>query len=281
KFIGAHVSIAGGLYKAVHNAVQIGAKAFAMFLRSQRQWNSKPLDDKTAELFIEACKSEGFAPSTILPHGIYLMNLGSPDDETLTKSRAVLVEELQRCEKLGLTLYNFHPGSTCGKITVQDCIERIGESINKAHAQTKKVVTVIENMSCQGHTIGGKFEELSDIIDLVRDKSRVGVCIDTCHAFAAGHDISTDKGYEEVMDNFDKIVGLKYLKAIHLNDSKGKLGCHLDRHENIGQGSLGKATFHRIMVDPRLNGIPMILETPCEADNTYMREIKMLYSMTE
>lgn len=281
KLVGAHVSISGGIQNAVSEALKIGAKAFGLFLRSQRQWKSKPLEDKTAELFKQACERGGFSARAILPHGIYLMNCGSPEEETLAKSRETLVEELKRCEKLDLTLYNFHPGSTCGKITVEECIDRIAESINGAHLQTNHVVTVLENMSCQGNTVGGKFEELREIIDRVKDKSRVGVCIDTCHAFAAGYDISSDGGFDKMMQEFDSVIGLKYLRAVHLNDSKGELGCHLDRHENIGKGKIGINAFRRLMVDPRFNGIPMILETPCEAENTYQKEVKLLYSFLD
>lgn len=279
KLVGAHVSIAGGLHNAVAEALAIGAKAFGLFLRSQRQWNSKPLEDKAADLFKEACAKANFSPHSILPHGIYLMNCGSPDEETLSKSRSTLVDELQRCEKLGLCLYNFHPGSTCGKITVEESIDRIAESINLAHKETKYVVTVLENMSCQGNTIGGKFEELRDIIDRVQDQSRVGVCLDTCHAFAAGYDIASEKGFSQMMEEFDSVIGLKYLRGVHLNDSKGEIGCHLDRHENIGKGKIGVEAFQRLMRDPRFNGVPMILETPCTSEDTYKKEIKKLYAM--
>lgn len=279
KLVGAHVSIGGGLHNAVAEALAIGAKAFGLFLRSQRQWKSKPLEDKAAQLFKEACAKANFSPHSILPHGIYLMNCGSPDEETLSKSRSTLVDELQRCEKLGLCLYNFHPGSTCGKITVEESIDKIAESINLAHKETKFVVTVLENMSCQGNTIGGKFEELRDIIDRVQDKSRVAVCLDTCHAFAAGYDIASEKGLSKTMDEFDAIIGLKYLRAVHLNDSKGEIGCHLDRHENIGKGKIGVEAFRRLMRVPRFNGIPMILETPCASEDTYKKEIKQLYTM--
>jgi len=281
KLVGAHDSISGGIQNAVSEALKIGAKAFGLFLRSQRQWKSKPLEDKAAELFKQACERGGFSARAILPHGIYLMNCGSPEEETLAKSRETLVEELKRCEKLGLALYNFHPGSTCGKITVEECIDRIAQSINEAHLQTNHVVTVLENMSCQGNTVGGKFEELREIIDRVEDKSRVGVCIDTCHAFAAGYDISSDGGFDKMMQEFESVIGLKYLRAVHLNDSKGELGCHLDRHENIGKGKIGINAFRRLMMDPRFNGIPMILETPCEAENTYQKEVKLLYSFRD
>ncbi|ELU06113.1 hypothetical protein CAPTEDRAFT_212711 [Capitella teleta] len=277
KFVGAHTSIAGGLYKAVLDATQLGAKAFGMFLKSQRQWKAKELDDNTAELFKKTLKDYGFSPGMVLPHGSYLLNCGSPNEDTLRKSRETLVDELRRCEKLGLPLYNFHPGSTCGKIATQKSVELIAESINEAHRNTKFVITVIENMSCQGNTLGGKFEELRDIIELVEDKSRVGVCIDTCHAFAAGYDLALQSGFDKMMDDLKNIIGLKYLKAVHLNDSKGKVGCHLDRHENIGKGQIGVEGFRRLMRHQVFNNIPMILETP--PGFSYEKEIQKLYSL--
>ncbi|XP_060076687.1 probable endonuclease 4 [Ylistrum balloti] len=279
KRVGAHVSIAGGLYNAVDAAVFHGAKAFGLFLKSQRQWNSKPLLDKDAEKFRNAYQEAGFSPGDILPHGSYLMNCGSSNPETLQKSRDTLVDELQRCEKLGLTLYNFHPGSSCGNITTDQSLALIAESINMAHTKTKFVITVIENMSCQGSTVGGKFQELREIIDKVKNKARIGVCLDTCHAFAAGHDLSSQSGFEKMMAEFGTVVGFQYLKAMHLNDSKGTVGCHLDRHENIGRGHIGIEGFRRVMCDPRFNNMPMILETPPASDDIYTKEIKLLHSI--
>lgn len=279
KFVGGHVSIAGGLYKAVLEAEDMGSRAFGLFLRSQRQWATKPLADKDAQKFRDTCVEYGYHPDMILPHGSYLMNCGSPEEENLQKSRNLLVEELQRCQKLGLTRFNFHPGSTCGKISVEECLDRIGDSINQALDKTEGVTVVIENMCCQGNTVGGKFEELKEIIDRVQDKTRIGVCLDTCHMFAAGYDISTEKGFSSMMEEFERVVGFRYLKAIHLNDSKGKVGNNLDRHENIGKGHIGTEGFRRIMNDSRLNNIPMILETPCPDDDTYEKEVKILYSL--
>ncbi|KAK3610704.1 hypothetical protein CHS0354_028094 [Potamilus streckersoni] len=279
KFVGAHVSMAGGIYNAIYNAANMGAKSFALFLKSSRSWQSKPLDDDDALKFREACKEHGYSSHLILPHGSYLMNCGSPHSETLEKSRDALIDELQRCEKLGLMLYNFHPGSTCGKGTVEDCLDRIAESINIAHSQTKYVITVIENMSCQGSTVGGKFTELAGIIARVKDKSRIGVCLDTCHAYAAGYDLSTEAGYKQMIAEFDRIIGFQYLKALHLNDSAGKLGSHLDRHENIGKGNIGKEGFRRVMNEPHFDNIPMILETPYTSDEIYSSEINLLESL--
>ncbi|XP_065175660.1 probable endonuclease 4 [Sycon ciliatum] len=276
KFVGAQTSIAGGIQNAVTQAVEMGATAFALFLRSQRTWKCKPLEETSADLFKEACAEHGFSPKHILPHGSYLLNLGSPDAETLRKSREGFLDEMQRCEKLGLCLYNFHPGSSCGKTTAEECCQTVAESINGVLSQTSGVTAVIENMAGQGNTVGGRFEEIRDIIAGVEDKSRVGVCIDTCHAFAAGFDIRKKEGFDKVLNDFDQIVGLKYLKGMHLNDSKGELGCHLDRHENIGKGKIGIGAFQFIMNDPRLNDIPLILETPMGVSDA--DEVKLLFS---
>ncbi|KAG8556573.1 hypothetical protein GDO81_018119 [Engystomops pustulosus] len=262
KFVGAHVSIQGGLWNAALEAKRIGAKAFGLFLRSQRSWNSKPLDEEVAEKFRRTCDDLGFGSRYILPHSPYLMNLGSPKPDVFQKSRAMLVEELNRCQKLGLTLYNIHPGSHIGEMPISKCLELIADGINCAHSQVPAVTVVLENMSCQGSTVGGRFEELRGIIDHINDKSRIGVCLDTCHAFAAGHNLSEKTGLQNMLDEFDKIVGLSYLKALHLNDSKGEVGCRLDRHENIGRGYIGVEGFRKVMNEPRFNEIPMILETP-------------------
>ncbi|BFZ03398.1 hypothetical protein BsWGS_06437 [Bradybaena similaris] len=276
KFVGAHCSIAGGISNAVFEAVSIGARAFALFVRNGRTWKLNPLNVAEAEKFKKACEEHGFLPRHILPHGSYLLNCGSSDVDILQKSRNTLVHELQICEMLGLEMYNFHPGSACGKGTVDECLMTVAESINLAHEKTKSVKTVIENMCCQGKTVGGKFVELKAIIDNVKDKSRVGVCLDTCHAFAAGFDLSSEEGFNKFLDSFDQIVGLHYLCAMHLNDSKGELGCHLDRHENIGKGHIGLEGFRCLMNDPRLDNIPMVLETPVGA---YTKEIKILYDL--
>ncbi|MGH0164802.1 UNVERIFIED_CONTAM: hypothetical protein FKN15_071945 [Acipenser sinensis] len=398
KLIGAHRSIAGGLWNAVQGSVTIGGCVFGMFLGSQRSWKSRPLDENAVDRFRQACSQHGFTPDRILPHGSYLLNCGSPKPgeyqpsppggdrqdiaeqyhlappggdryrkdvyeksramlidglkrceqlgltmfnfhpgstlhditveecldriadsinhahqhttgvmtvienmscqgntvggkfselrgiidrvkdksrigvcldtchafaaDVYEKSRAMLIDGLKRCEQLGLTMFNFHPGSTLHDITVEECLDRIADSINHAHQHTTGVMTVIENMSCQGNTVGGKFSELRGIIDRVKDKSRIGVCLDTCHAFAAGYDLSAVGGVKKMLDEFDWTVGLQYLKAVHLNDSKGKLGCHLDRHENIGEGEIGLEGFRQIMNEPRLDNMPMILETP-------------------
>lgn len=276
KYVGAHCSIAGGVSNAVTEAAAMGAKAFGLFVRNGRTWKLNHLNQEEAEKFKALCKEYNYPPHLILPHGSYLLNCGSSNPEVLQKSRDTLVHELKMCESLGLTLYNFHPGSACGSGSVDKCIQTIADSINLAHKQTKTVKTVIENMSCQGSTVGGKLEELRAIIDRVEDKSRIGVCLDTCHAFAAGFDIATEAGYKQLMNDFDAAVGFGYLSGLHLNDSKGDVGCHLDRHENIGKGKIGLAGFRRIMNDPRLANLPMILETPL---NDYAAEIQTLYSL--
>ncbi|KAF5906310.1 putative endonuclease 4, partial [Clarias magur] len=261
KYIGGHVSIAGGIWKAVEASVEMGGHSFGLFLGSQRMWKRPALDRTAAEKFQQACVNHGFDPAHILPHGSYLMNCGSPKKDVFNKSQALLVDELRRCNILGLTQFNFHPGAFVNS-SKEQCIERIARAINHAHQKVPSVCTVLENMSGQGSTVGGDFNELKSIIDLVRDKTRVGVCLDTCHAFAAGYDISSKGGVKSVLDEFDRVVGLRYLRAVHLNDSKGKLGCRLDRHEDIGRGKIGISAFRSIVNEPRLDNIPFILETP-------------------
>ncbi|XP_062859866.1 probable endonuclease 4 [Trichomycterus rosablanca] len=280
KYIGAHVSIAGGIWKAVEASVYMKGHSFAMFLGSQRSWQRPALDKTAAVKFQEACAQHGFEPTHILPHGSYLMNCGSPKEDVFGKSQAMLVDELSRCSALGLTHFNFHPGASMGS-SKEECIERIAQAINHAHQQVPAVCTVLENMSGQGSTVGGQFPELKSIIDHVRDKTRVGVCLDTCHAFAAGYDISSEGGVKSVLEEFDQVVGLQYLKAFHLNDSKGKLGCHLDRHEDIGHGHIGISAFRNIVNEPQLDNIPLILETPGRPGFEYPEQIELLYSLCE
>lgn len=278
-YIGAHVGIQGGIWKAVDSCTEMGGKCFALFLGSQRSWKRPPLDLKAAEKFREQRSLQGFDPVHIVPHGSYLMNCGSPKEDVFEKSQALLVDELSRCSILGLHLYNFHPGSSLGSITTEQCMGKIADAINHAHRQTPAVVTVLENMCGQGSTLGGKFSELKGIIDKVRDQTRVGVCLDTCHAFAAGYDLASKGGVKAMLDELDQEVGLEYLKAVHLNDSKGKLGCNLDRHEDIGKGHIGISAFGDIVNEPRLDNIPMILETPGRPGFEYAEQIELLYSL--
>ena len=261
KYIGAHVSASGGVDNAPINAYQIGATAFALFTKNQRQWHAKPLEPAMIDSFKKRCEKYGFTSKQILPHDSYLINLGHPDAEQLEKSRTAFLDEMQRCEQLGLTLLNFHPGSHLKQISVDECLKRIAESINMTLDKTKDVVAVIENTAGQGSNLGYKFEHLAQIIDQVDDKSRVGVCIDTCHAFAAGYDLRTEKACQETFAEFEKIVGFKYLRGMHLNDAKSELASHVDRHDSLGEGNIGKTAFRYIMQDPRIDEIPLILET--------------------
>lgn len=262
KYIGAHVSATGGVENAPENARAIGATGFALFTKNQQQWKAAPLTEKSITLFKERCLEYGYPPQSILPHDSYLINLGSPRPDGLEKSRQAFIHEMERCSQLGLTLLNFHPGATLNMITEEECLETVAESINIALSRTEGVTAVIENTAGQGSNIGYRFEHLARIIEMVDDKTRVGVCIDTCHALAAGYDITTDEGYEKCFSDFDNIVGFGYLRGMHLNDSKKGVGSRVDRHETIGQGSIGTLPFSRIMNDPRIDGIPLILETP-------------------
>jgi deoxyribonuclease IV len=265
KYFGAHVSASGGVENAPLNAHAIGATAFALFTKNQRQWFSAPLTDESIALFKARCVEFGYTPQQILPHDSYLINLGSPDDEGLEKSRRSFVHELKRCQQLGLDRLNFHPGSHLGKISEDDCLARIAESINLALSKTEGVTAVLENTAGQGTNVGFRFEHLRAIIDRVDDKSRVGVCIDTAHTFAAGYDISTPEGFRLVFDEFDAVIGFKYLRGMHINDSKKALASRVDRHESLGLGLIGNTLFEMIAADARFDGIPLILETPDES----------------
>ncbi|GGW35933.1 deoxyribonuclease IV [Vreelandella hamiltonii] len=261
KYLGAHVSAAGGADQAVQRAVEIGATAFALFTKNQRQWQGKPLTDEAIAAFKQACRVHGFAPAQILPHDSYLINLGHPEAEGLDKSRAAFIDEMQRCEQLGLTLLNFHPGSHLNKISEADCLSRIAESINLALDATQGVTAVIENTAGQGTNLGWRFEHLASIIEQVDDKRRVGVCIDTCHAFAAGYDLRSAEATRATLDELGSVVGFEYLRGMHLNDAKSDFASRVDRHHSLGQGNIGLAAFTTIMQDARIDGIPMILET--------------------
>ncbi len=277
KYIGAHVSASGGVENAPLNAQAIGAKAFALFTKNQRQWFSTPLSSQSIELFRANCEKYGFAPEHILPHDSYLINLGHPQTEGLEKSRDSFIEEMKRCEQLGLTLLNFHPGSHLREISLDECLSRIAQSINIALEKTRNVTAVIENTAGQGSNVGFQFEHLAAIIDQVEDKSRVGVCIDSCHAFAGGYDLATAEGYESTWAEFDRIVGFNYLRGMHLNDAKKGLNSRVDRHESMGAGEIGVGFFERLMRDIRFDNIPLILETPNE--ELWAQEIAQLYAM--
>ena len=277
KYIGAHVSASGGVENAPVNAHSIGAKAFALFTKNQRQWFSNPLSKASIKAFRENCEKYDYNPFQILPHDSYLINLGHPEKESLEKSRASFLDEMQRCEQLGLDRLNFHPGSHLKSISEEECLSRIAESINIVLDKTKGVTAVIENTAGQGTNMGHKFEQIRFIIDKVDDKSRVGICIDTCHAYTSGYNIKSPGGYIETFNLFDKIIGFKYLRGMHLNDSKKELSTRVDRHDNIGKGFLGEDVFRILMNDGRLDDMPLILETPDES--LWEAEIRNLYSL--
>ena len=277
KYIGAHVSVSGGVSNAPELANSIGAKAFAIFTGSSSRWISKEISDDEAVLFKENCKLYGYKPEVILPHDNFLINLGSPDPKKLHLSKKSFLDEMRRCEKLGLKYLNFHPGSHVNEMTEEECLDRIAESLNYILDKTEGVTAVLENTAGQGSNLGFKFEHLAHIISKVEDKSRMGVCIDTCHAYSAGYDLATPEGYDNTWKAFDEIIGAHYLKGIHLNDDKRELGSHIDRHAPLGEGTLGEWFFRRFMNDPRFDNMPIILETPNE--DIWPEEIKWLYSL--
>lgn len=276
KFVGAHVSAEEGVSTAPVNAHNIGAKAFALFTRNPARWTSPPIKPEEAELFKQYCNEFGYKPEQILPHDSYLINLGSPDRVKLKISRNAFLDEFRRCEQLGLTMLNFHPGSHLNTIDLDNCISLIAESINTVLDQTSGVKAVIENTAGQGSNVGYSFCHIAQIIDKVEDKSRVGVCIDSCHAFVAGYDLSDRPAYDLVWKEFDEIIGRNYLCGMHLNDTKKGLSSRIDRHESLGKGILGSEFFKMMMNDPRFDNIPLILETP--DDTQWEEEIKWLYS---
>ena len=279
KYIGAHVSASGGVFNAPLNAMKIGAKAFALFTKNQKQWAAKPLEEDTIGLFKDNLAKSGILPRHILPHDSYLINLGHPEEEKRQKSLEAFIDELQRCSQLGLDRLNFHPGSHLKQISEEECIDRIAMSMNEAIKMVEGVNLTIENTAGQGSNLGWRFEHIAAIIERIDDKSRVGVCIDTCHMFTAGYDIRTREAYDATWKEFDTIIGFKYLKGMHINDSKPDLGSHVDRHDSLGKGKIGLDAFHFLMNDPRMDDIPLVLETIDET--IWAQEIELLYSMQE
>ena len=277
KYIGAHVSASGGVEQAVLRAVDIGANAFALFTKNQRQWKAPPLKTETIEKFKRFCQVHHFTADQILPHDSYLINLGSPEVEGLEKSRIAFIDEMERANQLGLKLLNFHPGSHLNKISEQDCLARIAESINIAVSKVPNVIAVIENTAGQGSNLGYRFEHLAEIIEQVEDKSRVGVCLDTCHTFSAGYDISSLEQCEKTFAEFEQVFGFKYLRGMHLNGSKTLLGSRKDRHDTLREGTIGTAFCEFIMKDDHFDGIPMILETI--NPDIWAEEIKFLRTL--
>jgi deoxyribonuclease-4 len=292
KFVGAHTSASGGVQNAVLHAQKIGARAFALFTKNQKRWDAKPFDAATLDAWFSALETSGILPKHILPHDSYLINLGHPEEEALQKSRTAFIDEMQRCEILGLDRLNFHPGSHLVKFAAKEkkdsafvqeieekCLDVIAESINIALDKTSGVKAVIENTAGQGSNLGYKFEHLAYIIDKVEDKNRVGVCIDTCHMFTSGYDIRTREAYDATWAEFEKTVGFKYLSGMHINDSKPPLGSRVDRHHSLGEGEIGLDAFRFLMNDPRMDDIPLVLETIDES--IWDKEIALLYSFVE
>ncbi len=279
KYFGAHVSASGGVDNAPRNAAEIGATAFALFTKNQRQWAAPALTTQQIDTFRSVCEQYGYTAAQILPHDSYLINLGHPEEEGLLKSRASFLHEMERCQLLGLDRLNFHPGSHLKKISEEESLARVAESINIALDKTEGVTAVIENTAGQGSNLGYAFWHLAYIIDRVEDKSRVGVCLDTCHSFAAGYDLSTEEGCDKVFEEFEREVGFKYLRGMHLNDAMKPLGSRVDRHMPMGEGYLGITPFRYIARDARFDGIPLILETPDES--RWAEEIAILKSFAE
>ncbi len=279
KYFGAHVSASGGVENAPLNAIAIGAKAFALFTKNQRQWVAKPLTAESISAFKANMEKGGFRPQDVLPHDSYLINLGHPEVEAREKSLRAFIDEMERCQQLGLCYLNFHPGSHLNQIDEEASLNLVAGCINHALSCTEGVTAVIENTAGQGTNLGYRFEHLAQIIDRIEDKSRIGVCLDTCHTFTAGYDLRDRKTYDATMAEFEAIVGFKYLKAMHLNDSKPKLGSRVDRHHSLGKGEIGLDTFRFIANDPRMEEMPLVLET-IDSD-IWADEIKLLYNFIE
>ena len=277
KYVGAHVSAAGGVENSVKNALDIGADGFALFTKNQRQWFAKPLSEKNIIKFKEYMQKHGFSADAILPHDSYLINLGHPETEKREKSLKSFIDEAKRVESLGLKYLNFHPGSHLRKISEEECLDLICESLNFAIKESESCIFVLETTAGQGSNLGYKFEHLAYIIDNIKDKERIGVCIDTAHIFAAGYDIRTKEAYENTMKKFDETIGFKYLKGMHINDSKAKFSSRVDRHHSLGKGEIGLDAFKFIMQDKRIDNIPLILETI--NPEIWPQEIKLLKQM--
>lgn len=294
-FVGAHTSIAKGVENSITNAVHIGGNSFACFLKSQRKWDNPSLQDANRDAFKQHLITHKYdASQHIVPHGSYLVNLATQDPELAQKSYNAFIDDLRRCEALGIGHYNFHPGAA-GKAPMPEAIGRLAANLNRALSETNTVVPLLENMATRGSIIGGRFSDLRDVIALIKPeyKSRIGVCIDTCHAFASGYDLRSPGAFKATLEEFDKTVGISYLKALHLNDSKAPFSSNRDLHQNIGLGFLGLRAFHNVMNEPRFEGLPLILETPCDRPdpkdqtgkktiddkNVWAKEIKLLESL--
>lgn len=279
KYLGAHVSASGGVENAPLNEQEIGGRALGLFTKNQRQWNAKPLTQENIDSFGRNIRAADIPLEQVLPHASYLINIGSPEEDKRKKSADALTDEVERAHQLGIGLVNFHPGSHVKQVTEEECLELIASEMNGIIAATEQVVLVLENTAGQGSNVGYSFEHLARIIELVDNKERVGVCLDTCHTYAAGYDIATPEGWEETMQQFASTVGLEYLRGMHINDSQYDLASRKDRHASIGEGTLGTEAFRPIMNDPRLEGIPLILET--SDPDRWPEEIELLYGMIE
>ena len=277
KYVGAHVSAGGGVQNAPLNAARVGARALALFTRNQRRWHAPPLSRDAVSDFRRNLAAAGIRPEHVLPHDSYLINLAHPDAEALTRSRAAFRDELDRCRILGLKLLNFHPGNHLGRSSEEDALARVADSLNRALEQVPGITAVIETTAGQGTSLGWRFEHLARILEQVAHRGRVGVCIDTCHIWASGYDIGSRKGYEATFSEFDAIVGLPFLRAMHLNDSRTPRNSRVDRHASLGDGTLGWRPFEWIMQDPRFDDMPLILETT--DPDRWSGEIRRLYRL--
>jgi deoxyribonuclease-4 len=257
-------------------AQQIGAKAFALFTKNQRQWQAKPYEKQTIEEFTENLEKAGYAPEQVLAHDSYLINLGTADPDNRKRSLAAFIDELGRCRQLGIKLLNIHPGNHLNAVSEEECLGLIAQAINRALEQTSDVTVVLENTAGQGSSVGYCFEHLASIVEQVEDKSRIGVCYDTCHGFAAGYDIRTKKAFNATFADFERTIGFRFLRGLHLNDSAGELGNKKDRHRSLGKGAIGLTAFRLIMTDDRFEEMPLILET--DDESLWPEEIKTLYS---
>ena len=277
KYIGAHVSISGGVENAPLNAARLGANAFALFTKNQRQWSAPGYTGEQIAAFRENCRKYNFSPAQILPHDSYLINLGQPDKEKRQRALAAFIDELTRCAQLGLDRLNFHPGSTLKVVDDITGCRIIGETVRIALEEVPGVTAVFENTAGQGSNLGFTFEQLALMMETADIPERVGVFIDTCHAFAAGYDLASEEGFERTFEQFDKLIGFKFLRGMHLNDAKGVCGQKLDRHDSLGKGNLGFSVFERIAKDKRFDNIPLILETPDET--IWQQEIAALQEL--
>ncbi len=273
-WIGAHTSAAGGVHNALYEGKEIGATAIQLFTRNQRQWNAKPMEPDEIALWQKALDETGIGE--VMSHDSYLINLGSPNPESLLKSRQAFHDELERCHALNISYMNFHPGAATGS-SEEECLEKIVESLLEVEKLAAKGSTrlLLEATAGQGSSVGHRFEHLAYILQNVGTKVPLGVCIDTCHIFAAGYDLRTEKCCQDTLDEFDRVVGLKHLSAFHLNDSLKDLGSRVDRHAPLGEGKIGMAAFRFLMTHPKTADLPKYLETP-DGPPLWKKEIALL-----